>query len=186
MTESKRVEREPKTGFELYELEVGSYDVRMSTGIRATADPSALGCFLDQPLYSSHMQLDIAAKIVFPFQLSDMECGIFIRSSDLDDEWLRLRISDVQRRDENGKPKYIECDGEWIPEFDSPRSIGYLDIEPQVGVFVNVYLPFCLVQEFRTALSLGNAQRIFVGVQKTGLDCLIQHIDYSTPGLYEV
>ncbi|WP_299230832.1 hypothetical protein [uncultured Halomonas sp.] len=182
----RRIESETEVGFEEYELEVGTYDVRMSTGIIATAGPSDLGSFLDQPLYSSHMQLNIAAKIVFPFQQSDMECGVYFHSVGVDDEWSRLRVSDVQRRGENGKPNYIERGAEWVPELDSPRSIGYFDIEPEGGAFVNVYLPFYLVQEFRTALSFGHAKRIFVGVQNTGLDRLIQHIIYSTPGLYEV
>ncbi len=186
MTDSRHVEREPETSFEEYELEVGAYDVRMSTGIRATTDPSALGRFLDQPLYSSHMQLNIAAKVVFPFCLSDMECGIFLHSSEDDGKWSSLRVSDVQRRGENGKPSYIERDVEWVAEIDSRHSIGYFDIDPEGGVFVNAYLPFCLVQEFRTALSLGHAKRIFMGVQRTGVDRLIQHIDYSTPGLFDV
>lgn len=185
MTDSSRVESRPKASFEEYELEVGTYDVRLSTGIRATADPTALRCYLDEPLYSSDMELYITAKIVFPFHFNNMECGVFVQSSGLYDKWSKVRVRDVQRRDENGKPSYLEHEGEWVPELDAPRSIGHFDIDPEDDdVFVGVSLPFWLVQEFRTALSLGHTTRIFVGVLNTGTDRLIQHIDYSTPGLF--
>ncbi|MDL0433823.1 hypothetical protein QPM17_22025 [Marinobacter sp. TBZ242] len=180
------MKREPETSYEVYELEVGTFEIRMSAGIRATAAPSALGGVLDQPLHSSHMQIDIAAKCLFPLQFEDVECGVFLYSSGSDEEWSRLRIPDVQRKDENGRPKYVERDGEMIPEFDSPRSIGYFDEEPHGSLFFNVYLPFYLVQEFRTALFLGHAPRIFIGVQRTENDRLIQTVDYSTPGMYEL
>lgn len=186
MTESKPVKRESETSYEVYELEVGTYDVRMSAGIRATAAPSALRSLLDQPLYSNYMEIDIAVTSVSPMQLNDVECAVFLHSSNSDEKWSRLRVSDVQGRDENGIPKYLERDGDWLPEFDSPRSIGYLDGEPQGSLSFNVYLPFYLVQDFRTALALGHAQRLFIVVQRTNLDSLIQSVDYSTPGLYGV
>ncbi|MGQ4879211.1 hypothetical protein ACOJCM_11665 [Billgrantia sp. LNSP4103-1] len=186
MKESKRVKRESETSYEVYELEVGTYEVRMSAGIRATAAPSALGELLDQPLHSSYMEIDIAAKCLSSMQLSDVECAVFLKGADMHEDWSRLRVSDVQGRGENGKPQYIERDGEWIPVFDSPRSIGYVDGEPPRGLTFSVYLPFYIVQEFRTALALGLAPRIYIGVNRTEFGWLIQTVDYSTPGMYEL
>lgn len=187
MSGCKRAKREFKMVYEEYELEVKSFDVRMTAGINVTPESPAILISLEKSLYHSSMQLDITTECIKPKRFKGEDCIVKMRNYFSGEEWKTLRVADVQRKDANGAPQYFKRGQELIPDFESPSSIGWINSNRRHGPrFAHVSVPFYVVQDFRSALSLGVAPRIFMGVERTGFDRLIQNVSYSTPGLYEI
>lgn len=186
MSESKRAKREFKTVYEVYELEVRSFEVRTSSGINVT--PESAGCLTtsDTPLYTSRMELRIITSTLEPKRFRSEECTLNMRNSNRDEKLSKLRVADVLRKDEHGRPRYLERGRELVPDFESPHSIGYINSTRGNGTrYAHISVPFGIVQEFRTALSLGLAPRIYMDVRRKGFDRMIERVAYSTPGLFE-
>lgn len=186
MSESKKAKREFKTVYEMYELEVRSFEVRMSAGINVTPESAGFLTTADTPLYTSRMELMIITSTLEPKRFRGEACTLNMRNSARDEQFSKLRVADVLHRDESGSPRYFERGRNLVPDFESPHSIGYINSTRGSGMrYAHVSVPFGIVQEFRTALSLGQAPRIFMEVRRKGFDRVIERVAYSTPGLFE-
>ncbi|MGM0694943.1 MAG: hypothetical protein ACQEUN_16300 [Pseudomonadota bacterium] len=186
MSARKKAKREFKTVYEVYELDVISFDVRMSAGVNAMPETAAFYTTPDTPLYDSCMEVEIRTTTLAPKRFRGEVCTVNMRSSGRDEQWATLRVADVQRNDENGRPRYFERGRDLIPDFESPHSIGYVNSTRGNGTrYAHVSVPFDVVQEFRAALSLGQAPRIFMNVRRKGFGRAILRVAYSTPGLFE-
>ncbi|XKH61347.1 hypothetical protein LG290_06365 [Halomonas sediminis] len=179
---SKRVVTAVK---EEYELEVKSFEVRMSAGVNVTPDSGCSFISLDDPLYDAHLQLEIMSTCLGPARFKGDDCKVIMFTYDRND-WSELCVADVQNEDEHMSPKYLKRGRSAIPDFEPPHGIGEVWRSRRIDPWMApIGVPFFVVQEFRTALSRGQAPRLFLEVRRTGRERLIQRVAYSTPGLFE-
>lgn len=185
MPQTSKAERGFKTVLEEYVLEVRSFDVRMSSGINVTPESPACLLSLDAPLYETKMELSVSANCLAPKRFKGEECKVIISNSVVDEKWSK-RVSDVLRKDEHGMTRYLHRGRDLVPDFDTPSSVGYINKKRDRGPrCIHVFVPLHVVQEFRTALSLGQAPRLFLDVRRTGFDRVIRNVEYGTPGFFE-
>lgn len=185
MAQKKTKERKQTELSEGYDLEVKSFETRMSAGINARVGPGGYHVSRDDPLYEVHLTLDIVAKCIAPEHNEGEDFKIIMHSYERED-WLSKRVADVQHSDEDGSPKYAKRGRTVVPVFDAPRSIGGLSrhrkVEPWIAL---VGVPFAVVNEFQTALSRELAPYMSLIVLRIGRERHIHSVSFSTVGPFD-
>lgn len=187
MSDRISAEHESKVVYETYEIDVVSFEFQVSAGVNATLIREASCVFLESPVYGACFTLEVMTNIVSPKRFKGDGCRLLMTNpSQCDRDWSELSVADLQRKDEHGSLKYLKRGRSVIPDLDAPNGIGEVwrgrKEDPWAAP---IYVPFFVIQEFRNALSLGYAKKIFMQVRRTGLERWIQHVSYSTRGLYD-
>lgn len=184
MVQKKSSKHESTAVHEKHELEVSSFEVKLSAGISDYLISEANAISRDDPIYDACLTLVIMTKCLCPKRFKGEDVKVVMSSSDRNGRFDKC-VGDVYIRDEHGYPKYAKRAHSIVPVLGWPRGIGeiwrYKKVDPWTA---SIGVPFYVVKEFRKALSGGEAPYLSLDVRRVGRERLIQRVSFSTPGLF--
>ncbi len=87
-------------------------------------------------VYEFHSQLELNGIFKYPDERIDEKFQLTVYGRDLDHPEFALTLKDCHVRDDEGSYKYRKVRGKEVPDYDVPKSIGYLERQRGTKIWI--------------------------------------------------